>query len=407
VQQHAYGVRYWDGSGPSGRWLYLGMEFVEGTGHTDHWWPDEGKVYTSTSLLSTQFKAQKWAHQLKRVVQVVVFLNPMEVWTTHHSHRLLELGLFPIADDCSPGEAAGLRATNERIQAAQGQTPEQLATQHLRAVALEELACLQIKSVAALSKAASRNDLTVGDLLCVWKEANQLQQQVQPKVEQAVVDQVIQALATKAGDGLSLNTDFERVLRNRPFDRPRAHIQPDTELAALRQRAEAELKRRQKAGGWQATVAAIRRKDAQTLARTQLKPVSPPSGVSVIVTCANKYLVSQRIAADDQHFKGCWQFPGGKVAVGETVEQAAIRELKEETGLVTTSITLHELGFDKYVKPYVYDCTKFVTFVDSWRVPVNPEPDKHTGWRWVTYNQLKKLKLMPDSMKYVASVRAM
>ena len=37
-------------------------------------------------------------------------------------------------------------------------------------------------------------------------------------------------------------------------------------------------------------------------------------------------------------FKGCWAFPGGFMDMDETTEQCAIRELKEETGLVVEKV---------------------------------------------------------------------
>jgi len=64
-------------------------------------------------------------------------------------------------------------------------------------------------------------------------------------------------------------------------------------------------------------------------------PVRVQTGASVIVVDdAGRILMQQR--QDD----GTWSYPGGRVEIDETVEDAARREVREECGLVVGELSL-------------------------------------------------------------------
>jgi 8-oxo-dGTP diphosphatase len=51
-----------------------------------------------------------------------------------------------------------------------------------------------------------------------------------------------------------------------------------------------------------------------------------------VVEQDGRFLIGQRPVGAP--LAGLWEFPGGKIEPGETAEQAAVRECREETGLV-------------------------------------------------------------------------
>ena len=101
-----------------------------------------------------------------------------------------------------------------------------------------------------------------------------------------------------------------------------------------------------------------------------------------------RLLVARRVAHDD-FLAGEWELPGGGVDAGETIEQGAARELKEETNLDVEKIIGTFEGFDYSTpkKPKVRQINFKVNVV-----PGDIILTEHDIFKWITYDEVIELK---------------
>jgi len=83
--------------------------------------------------------------------------------------------------------------------------------------------------------------------------------------------------------------------------------------------------------------------------------------VGVVLNSHNEVLIALR--AKQAHQGGLWEFPGGKVEAYETIQQALVRELKEELDIIADCfkplvVIEHDYG-DKTVRLDVWLVTQF------------------------------------------------
>jgi ADP-ribose pyrophosphatase YjhB (NUDIX family) len=113
----------------------------------------------------------------------------------------------------------------------------------------------------------------------------------------------------------------------------------------------------------------------------------PVVGVLAIVRRGDQLLLAQRSKGS---YKGRWGFPGGHLERGETVIAAALRELREETGVEADArsilTALDEIGRDAgNIVQWHY---VLVAVLADWRSGEAVAADDAAGVRWATLDDI-------------------
>lgn len=113
----------------------------------------------------------------------------------------------------------------------------------------------------------------------------------------------------------------------------------------------------------------------------------------ILQNTQKQVLISER--PKHKFMAGYWEFPGGKVEEGENVEEAAIREIKEELGLVLQKEDLDPFSFicHSYEK---FDLLMLVYLVKKWAN--NMESLEGQNLAWVLPTDLDKYPILPADL---------
>ncbi len=121
---------------------------------------------------------------------------------------------------------------------------------------------------------------------------------------------------------------------------------------------------------------------------------------AALIDTQSRVLLAQR--PEGKKMAGLWEFPGGKLDDGETLETALVRELHEELGITVDAKDLEPVGSAAY--PYedfhllmpLYACR-------VWK----GEPQSREGQKlaWVTKDELANYEMPPADVPLVETLR--
>lgn len=100
--------------------------------------------------------------------------------------------------------------------------------------------------------------------------------------------------------------------------------------------------------------------------------------------------------ADSQlHGEGTWTMPGGSLEVGESFEEGATREVKEETGIIIKNPKIISVHNTK--NEHAHFVTIGLLVAEFEGTPKVMEPDEIVDWQWFDLEKLPTPMFFPSA----------
>ena len=120
--------------------------------------------------------------------------------------------------------------------------------------------------------------------------------------------------------------------------------------------------------------------------------------VAAIIRIGDRIFVTQRGYGE---WKDWWEFPGGKMELGESPEEALRREIREELST--------EISVDEFLCTVEYDYPKFHLTMHCYFCSLVTDAlhlNEHEAARWLTKDELDSVRWLPADEGLIPRLKA-